>query len=371
MIKRLLAFLCLLGLLGSVACAEPLFEPVQDGIYNYCPSAFVEDGVTHMYYCTNTDSRVITDSIGYRVSYDGINYSEESIVLQNGRKWDDWDTTHACDPDVIKGEFQLDGVDYGYLMVYLGCATGNNQGNEIGLAVAQNPAGPFVKVDNLNPFVHFERDLSRDEYWDIFQWGVGQASLVSLDKKGQIMLIYTQGDLAGTRLVCETWDLSNLNDPQPIGGDNWKREITNRGVIGRDMQQATLLNADFGYDPVSGKLYMIADGAPCYIEGVDEPGEPTFITSNLRVMTFSQTLLPENMAGFFVDDQGESWQTLRLIDREDTGYPRNHNATLLTDPYGWIEHGEPLQVIYSVSLTREPSNSLWTYRIHQMEVPIE
>lgn len=370
-IKRVFALVVCLALLLGTAWAEPLFEPTQDGIYNYCPDGFVEDGVTHIYYCTNTTNRVVTDYVGYRTSADGVTYSDESIVLENGRKWDDWDTTHTCDPDVVKGKFMLDGVEYQYLMAYLGCRTGNNQNNEIGLAVAQNPEGPFVKTEALNPFVHFERDLSKDEYWDVFQWGVGQASLVSMDKAGQVMLIYTRGDLLGTRLVCEKWDLSDLNDPKPIGGENWKVEVTNSGVVGRDLQQATLLNADFAYEPVSGTLYMVADGAPCYIEGVDEPGEPTFITSNLRILRFSQTLPPENMDQFFIHDITERWHTVQLIGRNDTGYPRNHNAGLLTDPYGWIEAGEDLQVLYSTSLTKQPSNSLWTYRIHQYPISLD
>lgn len=67
----------------------------------------MEDGVTHLYYCTNVDSRVVTDHIGYRSSTDGVHYSDETIVLANGKKWDAWDATHVCDPDVVKGEFKL------------------------------------------------------------------------------------------------------------------------------------------------------------------------------------------------------------------------------------------------------------------------
>lgn len=364
-----LALLCLIPM--CPADAEPLFSPAKEGVYNYCPAGFVEDGAVYLYYCTNEDSYVVTDSIGYRTSEDGLRYSGETIVLRNGRRWDDWDTTHVCDPDVVKGEFRLDGIVYHYLMAYLGCRTGNNQGNEIGLAVAQRPEGPFIKVEGLNPFVRFERDLSKDEYWNIFQWGVGQASLISLDRKGRIMLLYTRGDLTGSRLVCETWDLSDLNAPEPIGGEHWRRDVTNRGVMGRDLRTAALVNADAGYDPVSGRLFIVADGAPCYMEGVDEPGEPTFISSNLRVLTYSQSLPPEDMEGFFLRDGTEKWTTIALVGRTDTGYPRNHNAGLMTDPYGWLEAGEALRILYSVSMTREKHNSLWTYRVHQIEIQPE
>ena len=372
MIKRFISVLLFFSfmLAGKAQGENAIFSPNSDGIYNYCPSGFVEDGVEHIYYCTNVKSNQIVDYIGYRTSRDGIHYSEERIVLENGRRWDDWDTVHVCDPDVIKGVFLLDGTEYNYLMAYLGCDTGNNQGNQIGLAVARKPEGPFMKVEMLNPFIAFERDLSQKAYWDIFQWGVGQASLISLDKAGRVMLIYTRGDLSGTYLVCEKWDLLHLDDPKPIGGDNWRTRITNQGVVGRDMRPATLLNADFVYDERSGILYTVADGAPCYMQGIDAPGEPTFISSNLRILAYSQEQSADTMADFFASEPNASWTTLSLIGTNDTGYPRNHNAGLLSDPYGWMAEPKTLQVLFSVSLTNEPFNSLWTYRIHKYRIMI-
>ena len=58
MIKRITGLL-LLCLVLSVAEAmgEPaIFSPELDGIYNYCPSGFVEDGVENIYYCSNITS---------------------------------------------------------------------------------------------------------------------------------------------------------------------------------------------------------------------------------------------------------------------------------------------------------------------------
>ena len=87
-------------------------------------------------------------------------------------------------------------------------------------------------------------------------------------------------------------------------------------------------------------------------------------------MSFSQSLAPENMDQFFVNADDEKWSTIALIGRQDTGFPRNHNAGLLADPYAWVEADDALQVLYSVSMTKEPNNSLWTYRIHQYEIPM-
>lgn len=349
---------------GAQAQSQPLFEPAG-GVYNYCPSAFVEDGVTHVYYCTNTESEVIVDSIGYRTSENGAAYSEERIVLSPHESRWQWDGVHTCDPDVIKGEFHWDGEVYEYLMAYLGCKTHDCQENEIGLAVAKSPQGPFVKLTHLNPFVAYERDTSTAQMALTFQWGVGQPSLVSMDRMGQVMLIYTVGDQnRGNYLVCEKWDLSDLNTPLPIG-ENWKIQVTNSGAMGRDFRLYSVYNADFAYDSTQGYLYMVCDGAPLYIPGVDAPGEPTYVSSNLRVMRFSQRFDPADMACFFQEDDTASWQVVQLIRAGDTGYPRNHNACLAADPYGWLLPDEPLRVLYSVSQASDEVYTLWSFRIHE------
>lgn len=371
--KRVL--LCIMALLflctGAHADTEALFEPPYTNLYNYCPSIFVEDGVTHIYYCTNISPNVIRDHVGYRTSADGQTYSDEAIVLYPDADKTVWDGIHTCDPEIVKGEFHWNGEVYNYLLGYLGCKTLDCEINEIGLAVAKEPGGPFIKLDHLNPFVHYEFDSSTDERRKVFQWGVGQVSMINMDKKGQIMMIYTRGDAVGTSLVCEKWDLSDLNDPQPIGGDDWKVTVPTRGAVGRDMKPSLLTNADFVYDGQNGQLYMVCDGAPTYLEGVDDPGSPTFISSNLRVLRFSQQCFPGEMEGFFVQDMYARWNTVKSIGKKDTGFPRNHNAGLLSDPYGWLADEEALQVFYAVSDVGKPSDSLWTYRIHQYTVPLK
>lgn len=51
-------------------------------------------------------------------------------------------------------------------------------------------AGSVDKCDDINPFIHYEYDESRP---NAFQWGYGQPSLVSVDKKGKVLLGYTCG----------------------------------------------------------------------------------------------------------------------------------------------------------------------------------
>lgn len=369
--KRFFLFLAvLLTVAASVlAQSQPLFEPELGHIYNYCPSIFVEDGVTHIYYCTNTSPNIVTDSIGYRYSLDGVTYSDETIVLQTARDQSAWDSAHTCDPDVIKGEFHWNGETYSYLMAYLGCDTRDNEGNEVGLAVAKEPGGPFIKLDHLNPFVAFERDVSNKSRRNAFQWGVGTPSLVSMDKKGQVMLIYSRNDLTGQKSTCQKWDLSDLNNPQPIGGENWELDITRNGSLWRNLKTINVGNADMVYDPVSGCLYTTS-GDP-YIEGVDVPGEPTFVSAYTRVLKFTQQCMSDEMENFFLPDGTAKWQLLTRIGPDDSGYPRNHNAGLMGDAYGWMAEQGVLQVFYTVSEVGRPNKSLWTYRIHRYTVHLE
>lgn len=363
----------LLHLIPAQAAAKslPEFEPEKNGIYNYCPSAFEEAGVRHIYYCANQKEREVTDAIGYRRAelIAGIwQYSEEIVVLEHSKHWTGWDTSHVCDPDVIKGNFRYQGEAYSYLMAFLGCKTTNNQNNEIGLAVAKAPEGPFLKLDELNPFINFTPDHSTAQRKEIFQWGVGQASLINLDKQGQVALIYTHGHIRGTNLVLERWDLSDLSEPAPLG-ERYKSDISNVGLIGRDLRPTSLNNADALYSAVDGHIYLVADGWPHYIEDLDTPGEPSFISSTLRLLRSSSIHSPEQLSTLDLSKDG--WMQIGEVTPDQSGYPRNSNAGFVSDPFGWALSPDEAEILYSVSEVMQPNHSLWTYRVHHIRLPLE
>ncbi len=142
----------------------------------------MSDGTRYMYYCTNRESQQIIDHIGCRRGMpdaDGnIVWEEKEIVLslaESGR-----DSHHTCDPSVIAGSFAYAGEKYCYLMAYLGCTSYDNQGNKIGIAVAKLPEGPFVRVGS-RPLI----DFSADPEADVFQWVVGQPSLINTNQAGE------------------------------------------------------------------------------------------------------------------------------------------------------------------------------------------
>jgi hypothetical protein len=143
---------------------------------------------------------------------------------------------------VVKGKFLYQGEEYSYLMAYLGCTSYDSQDNKIGLAVAKNPQDTFVRIGEV-PFVDFEFDGSED----IWEWGVGQPSLVNMDKEGRVMMFYTRGDRNGTRTLYSEWDLSDLSAPVQLNGGT----LSAAGLVNLNGGVDIMNNADFLYDPAT------------------------------------------------------------------------------------------------------------------------
>ena len=317
--------------------------------YNYCPTVITEpDGTRYIYYCTNKNSNNVTDYIGCRKgtpNADGsYSWSAETLVLSPGSNGA-WDARHACDPSVIKGVFNYNGTEYSYLMAYLGCTSNDSQENKIGLAVANDPMGPFVKV-GTEPLVDFEIDPSSD----VFQWGVGQASLVSMDKAGKVWLFYTRGDKNGTRTVVRECDFSNLN--APVMSDEVK--VSTSGLTNLNGKSDFMNNADFVYDPDTYRFYSASDCHP------NPSDEPSYISSTFRVNYFNGTKLNVGI-----------WQTLEQVGPDETGWARNHNVCLARDEYGHLYNKDYITVYYTVGKTATGwSKSEWSYRIYEYNIEL-
>ena len=323
------------------------FTSEKDGIYNYCPSVMqVSDDKMYIYYCTNSKSYNVTDYIGFREATknpDGTwTWSEEKIVLSPTAGT--WDSRHVCDPSVVMGDFTYNGEKYSYLMAYLGCLTSNSQENEIGIAVAKNPDGPFVKVGN-KAFIEYNRDMTINQ--DLFQWGVGQPSLINMDKSGEIMIFYTKGIPSRTCTIVESWNLSDLNNPVRHSSVI----LSERGLYNLNNGADIINNADFVYDAEAKRFYASSDCHP------NPSSEPSFISSTFRITYFDK---PSSYASF-------AWRTLCTVGEKATGFARNHNTGILRDGYGHLPN-DYISVYYTVSITGTGNTSLWTYRIYDYHV---
>ena len=346
------------------ASATLLFSPGTPGTdywYNYCPTVMEEsNGTRHIYYCTNKVKGNVTDYIGYRVGTKQSNgtytWSNESIVLSptSGA----WDSRHTCDPSIIKGKFTYNSVNYSYLLSYLGCSSSDSSDNEVGIAVSQNPGGPFVKIPGqFRPFTPVD---STGSTWE---WGTGQPSIVSIDKAGQVFFTYTIGDKNATRIVAETWDLSNLNSPKQIGN---QVRISTSGLTQNDGSVDYVLNnADFAYDPITQRMYMIRDGHPnsSVNPAVSETAQICYAEFNP-----SSPSIGGNVNG------GTNWKILKTLTPSDTGLTRNHNTALVRDEYGHINNSNILTAILTNGQSYGTSKTwpeLSSYRLYSYDVTVD
>lgn len=323
------------------------FANALEGIYNYCPSVMMTDENTaYIYYCTNRQSYVIIDYIGCRKgtrNADGSwTWGDEFIVLSPTEKA--WDEHHTCDPSVIAGSFAYNGEQYSYLMAYLGCdlISNDSQDNKIGLAVAKSPEGPFIKVGSA-PFVDFEFQYSPD----IWEWGVGQPSIVNIDKQGRVMMFYTRGDRNGTRVLYEEWDLSDVSSPKKLS----EGPLSTKGLTNLYGAQDFMNNADFVYDAKNNRYYAISE---CH---------PTSFADDTNLVAALQISYCDVGTSHFGEVE---WKALAQISKYETGFYSNHNAGFLRDSYGYLSD-DFLTVFYT---SASKSQELWTFKIHDYYVDV-
>ncbi len=345
---------------GGVSFTEELFgEDKSENFYNYCPSVMMEGETMHVWYCSNKVSGNVTDYVGYRKGTLNASgkweFSEKQLVLGPG-EGGEWDSRHVCDPSVTKGDFTLNGETYSYLMAYLGCKTSNNCCNEVGIAVAKAPEGPYVKVESANPVANWY--LSPD--FSANKWGYGQPCVISSDGAGKVLLFYAQGTAVKTNTKVEEWDFSDLDSPLKLRS----AEVREKNSVNAGGSQDCINNADFAYDPVGKRLWCIKEDFPYPTDsGIDW-------IAKTNVLMYAD--LGEDGLDRLFGSEIYSWNKSGVL-QPAGNYVRAHNACIVTDPLGRTVNAFRMPVLYTVSeaKTAYPDwnaggqwPALHTYRIH-------
>lgn len=326
-------------------------------IFNYCPAILVEDDVMHIWYCTNKTSGVIMDHIGYRTGTKTENgkwkFSEQQIVLAPTPGT--WDGRHTCDPAVIKGEFKMQGETYNYLMSYLGCVTEDYSKNETGIAVSKTPAGPWIKVDSLNPIVPwgdpkiFGDNTDRNSFTS---WGTGMPALISIDGKGEVLLFF-QTSSRGTGI--QRWDLSDLDNPQV----KFDVARNNNGIVNSQGLKCNVGITDYAYDQDAKRFYVF---------GVTNEKNPPNITETLVnshcVLAYIENVESTEQLCEILQSNNYTWKCEGYVGPENTGWDRNHNPGIVRDPYGYIMDSSIIQVVVATGRRDYPNQNIYTYRLH-------
>ena len=324
--------------------SKPLFDDAA-GHYNYCPAVLHHEGVTHLWYCANEKAYEIVDSIMYR--HEKKHFSSPEVALRPDDDITAWDGVHVCDPSVIKGIFNDGETVYHYAMAYLGCNTLDCTNNEIGLAFAKTPAGPWIKWSQ-NPLVTF--DLKGFKRY----WGVGQPSLINLNRQSKLGLFYTRGDGLGSHQWFLMFDAKNIYQMKEMT----HHPISHKGLWRLDGLPDALINVDAAFDPVCDVLWVVRD--KCGDDGL----YPSIIRQAVEV-----SWIP------FSDLKRGTWQKEAVIDHALTHFVRNHNAALKRDAYGHLlDRHDAMDVYYTTSIhakSNEDLQYLWRYRIHRHRIRLK
>ena len=345
----------------GVEFTDELFGQDKNGnYYNYCPTVMMEGNDTmHVWYCSNRVSGNVTDYVAYRKGTLNAagkwKFSDIEFVLAPTAGT--WDARHTCDPSVTKGTFRMGGEDYSFLMAYLGCVTSDNTQNEVGIAVAKSPAGPWVKVDSLNPIANFYTSPEHSAN----AWGYGQPCVMNPEGEGKVYLFYAKGTATKTCTQIEEWDLSDLDRPVKVRS----AELKEKNVVNASGGSDNINNADLAYDAVNKRLYCLKEDFPY----------PT--DQGINWLTGSNTLLYVQLdeSGFdvFFGNTSYSWNKVGSLTASGLGFARVHNMGILTDEYGNLTSPFRVPVLYTAceAYTDYPGWSgggqwpaLHTYRFH-------
>lgn len=306
--------------------------------YTYAPSVIVDGNTEHIWTCHNSQDGVVRDDIYYTKRVNGSVVSSQSVLTHSASGWDSY---HICDPSVLRSNVTYNGTAYSYVMFYLGNDQNCSCHNSIGVAVAQNIAGPWTKYPN--PIVAFP-------YSDTSLWGVGQPSAISVDGNGRFLLFYSQGDSIG-RGFRRDINIGNLNSPS-VGG---AAQVTDSGLYRSDGTQGQFTSFDVAYDPSRDRFYAVLEQYPF------SSIYPNYITSNLQVVSIEASSI---WGG------GGTWRYEGTITPALTGFPRNHNAGIKRDQYGGLINSGQLPVVFTKSCSRENGASCpvaeWSYDLWEI-----
>lgn len=314
----------------------PLYDPGMD-FYAYAPSIIRDGDIERYWSCHNIEPGVVRDYIYYFERVDG-QRSDGYPVLGPGPEGA-WDGFHVCDPAVIEGEFRFEGEVFRYAMFYLGNNVDASRDNQIGVAFAHRIDGQWKRYPQ--PIVPFPpRGF----------WGVGQPSVTTLDRKGRVLLFYTQGD-GETVSFRREMDLSDMDRPR-VGP---AVPITNEGLTKTDGSPDYLNNFSIAYDRSRDRFIAIRGQRPY------EPDDPDYISPRLQIVS---------IASKHIMNGGGAWHPEGVITPEMTSRPRNHNAGIERTLFGELPDPRRIRVIFATACAAGDCGEkwpLWSYALWEIE----
>ncbi len=247
-------------------------------------------------------------------------YGEAKTILEPGSAWD----KYLGSASIVKGEFSYQGESYSYLMAYAATAQEDGLAQSIGLAVAKEIDGQYVRVGDA-PILSYDKAQYGNNP------GFYAPSLVNKDGKSAVGLFYTRADIYGHFMYFGNADMSNLDNLKLTGN-----MVTNKGDLSGGDAVTMMPNMDVALG-TDGYLYAVKDISPSAAQ------KPMTATS----IEYAKIKLEE----LATTDDGEGWiseSTFDYLDL-DNGYERAYSPCLVSDLFGHAI--EAAEIIYNVSDT--------------------
>ena len=236
-------------------------------------------------------------------------------------------------------------------MAYLGCVTDDYNRNETGLAVAKSAAGPWTKLDDLNPIVPWYDNKTDDINPE--QWGTGMPTLTSVDGKGEVILTY-QSSSRGTAGI-QRWDFSDLDHPER----KFTSDLMHNGIVNSQGIKCSAGIVDFAFDPVRGRLYVF---------GVTNERNPADVTKTLVnshcVLAYVDGLADMEAVTAALQSASYTWNIAGYVGPNTTGFERNHNPAIVRDGRGYIPDSGRIGVVVSTGHNSWDNENIFTYRLY-------
>lgn len=299
--------------------------------YNAAPSVIEEsDSVRYIVYSVNKTAKTQDTVFAARkgIKKDGVwEYGQKHVILEPSK--DGWDKGHIANPDIIKGNFTYNGEQYSYLLSYQASSTAATSNYNIGLAVAKDVLGEWVKV-GTSPVIEYDAEGYGAGY------GVGEASLLSYDEAGKVYLFHSMGDTYFTGVYVAELDCSDLGN---IKGASVTNAVTTHGMTDYGQAAASFCDSDFALDKENGILYTVRNFMPV---SVIKPTLPTAVQ-----------VLKMPIADLY--KMNAKWEVVKsqindvALSTEDTyGWERAYSACFVTDAYGRVT-GNALDMAITVT----------------------
>lgn len=297
----------------------------KTGYYMKDAEVLQDDDARYLVYTTNKteyeEDNIIVICKGEE-TVDGWEYGAPVTVLEPSEEgWDQY----LGSASVTQGIFNLNGETYNYLMAYQASDEYECLASSIGLAVAKEIQGEWIKVGD-EPIIEY----NASEYGATMA-GCYSPSVINYDRQSGIRIFFTHADKFGH--FTYFWD-ADLSDLSNIVG--YKAVLTVHGAVADGGNVTMFPNADFAYDSINNVFYAAKDYYPlsAMIPKLSERFQVLHIAEEELYTTDKLTGWVDD---FLLDD----------IDLElELNYERAYSPCIVSDMYGHMLD-DSIEIVYN------------------------